>query len=137
MSDIVAYLIPLFLLLAVFHCLKLFIAHGELLHDHFVMLQLLLLIDLLQGLSMLHLLFNVVLVLFDFSLRANLFISHLSIQLKLQQPLSLSSPLLSELLLLIMQQCVEFDNRVPLVILGLSGLAHLREHFQSVASSSR
>ena len=125
MSDVVAYLIPLLFLLAVFHCLKLFIAHGELLHDHFVMLQLLLLVDLFQGLSMLDLLFNVVLVLLDFSLRANLFICHLPIQLKLQQSLPLDCPLLSELLLLIMQQCVEFDYRIPLVIFGRPGLSYL------------
>jgi hypothetical protein len=67
-SDVVTYLVPLLLLLAFLHGLKLSIAHCELVHDHFVMLQLLLLVDLFQGLSMLHLLFNVVLVLFDFSL---------------------------------------------------------------------
>jgi len=135
-SDVVAYLVPLLLLLAFLHGLKLSIAHCELVHDHFVMLHLLLLIDLFQGLSMLHLLFNVVLVVFDFSLRANLFICHLSVKLELQQSLSLDCPLLSELLLLVMKKCVEFDDGVPLVVLCLPGLTHLGKNFQSVTSSS-
>jgi hypothetical protein len=134
-GDVVAYLVLLLLLLAILNRLKLSIAHCKLLLDHFVMLQLLLLVDLLQGLSMLDLLFNVVLVLFNFSLRANLFICHLPVKLELQQSLPLDCPLLSEFLLLIVKQCVELDDGIPLVILGLPGLAHLRENFHSVTRS--
>lgn len=88
-GDVVAYLVLLLLLLAVLHRLELSVAHRQLLLDHLVVLQLLLTVHLLQGLTVLHLLFNVVLVVFDFALRADLFICHLSVELQLEEPLPL------------------------------------------------
>ena len=88
-GDVIAYLVLFLLLLALLHRLQLPVAHRQLLLDHQIVLMLLLLIDLLQGLPMLHLLINVVLVVFDFALRADLFIGHLSVELQLEEPLPL------------------------------------------------
>lgn len=132
-GDVVANLVLLLLLLALLHRLELLVAHRQLLLDHLVVLQLLLTVHFIQGLHMLNLLFNVVLVFFDFALRADLFIGHLSVKLQFKQPLPLLCPLLCQLLLLVVQECIKLYNGIPLVILGLPGLTYLGENFEFVA----
>jgi hypothetical protein len=101
------------------------------------MLLFLLAVDLFKSFAVLHLLFNIVLVLFDFSLGANLLVCHLPVELKLEKSLAFICTLLSQLLLFIVEESVEFHYCVPFVILRSPGLTYLGEHFNFVTNTRR
>ena len=69
---------------------------------------------------MIYLLLYVQLSLFDISLLADALVSHLPVKLELEETLALFLSLLGQLLLLVVEQGVEFHYSVPFVIFDLS-----------------
>jgi hypothetical protein len=116
MLNVSLDLLSLFLLLTVPDFLKLPVTLSLLLHETFDTIFSCFCINFVKSFDMINLLLYVLLVLFNISLLADAFISHLSIKLKLQQPFSLLSSFRSKLLLLVVKQGIEFNNCIPFVI---------------------
>lgn len=89
-------------------------------------------VDFIEGLYMIHLLSNVLLVLLDITLLTNTLVGHLAVKFELQQAFTLLSTFLSQFLFLIVEKGIELDNSIPLIILQFPGLSHLRENFVQI-----
>jgi len=65
-------------------------------------------------------------------LLADALVCHLAVKFKLEESLALLSAILRDLLLLVVQEGVEFNYCVPLVILEFPGLSYLRENLLNI-----
>lgn len=130
--DVSPDLVLFLLLLPVADILQLSVPLGLLVHHTALALFLGLGVYLVKALDMLELLPDVLLAFLAISLLADTLVCHLTVKLKLEKSLALLSAILCDLLLLVVQEGVEFDNGVPLVILELPGLSHLGENFLNI-----
>jgi hypothetical protein len=125
-------LVLLLLLLSLADILKLSVSLSLLVHHTTLALFHSLCIYLIQALDMLELLPDVLLAFIAISLLADALVCHLTVKFKLEESLALLSAILCDLLLLVVQEGVEFNNCVPLVILEFPGLSYLRENLLNI-----
>ena len=130
--DVSPNLVLFLLLLSLADILKLSVPLSLLVHHTALTLFPSLCVYLVQALDMLELLPDVLLAFLAISLLADALVCHLTVKLKLEKSLALLSAILCDLLLLVVQEGVEFDNGVPLVILEFPGLSYLRENLLNI-----
>lgn len=130
--DVSPDLVLFLLLLSVADILELSVPFGLLVHHTALALFLSLGVYLVKALDMFKLLPDVLLAFLAISLLTDALVCHLTVKLKLEKSLALLPAILCDLLLLIMQEGVEFNNGVPLVIFELPRLSYLGENLLNI-----